>query len=70
MLELLHVFERGEFGLALSVERYLNAHGIEAKLVTRHAVKVPTGTKAAAVELMADYRWAWDRKPGAESVAK
>lgn len=67
-LAVLHVFERGGYLLARRVEQYLQERGVDAWLVTRHAVKVPATQQARAVELLKDFA-AWEETlPGAAIV--
>ena len=35
-----HVFSAGEFGVAFSVCRFLKHHGVDAVIVTKHAVQI------------------------------
>jgi hypothetical protein len=57
-----HVFNAGEFALALSVCRYLKHHSIDAVLVTKHAVQIHPDHEEKAAGVLPEYRWGWDRK--------
>lgn len=58
-----HVFNAGEFALALSVCKYLKHHGVDAVMVTKHAVQVHPDHQRKANEVLQVYRWGWDRNP-------
>jgi len=58
-----HIFAAGEFGLAFSVRNYLKHHGVDAVIVTKHAVQIHPDHEAKAAEVLPQYRWGWDRKP-------
>ena len=58
-----HVFKAGEFGLAFSVCRYLKHQGVDAALVTKHAVQIHPDHQQKAGEVLPAYRWGWDRAP-------
>jgi hypothetical protein len=64
-----HVFGAGEFGLAFSVCRYLKHQGVDAVLVTKHAVQIHPEHHQKASEVLPAYRWGWDRAvlPGEEA---
>lgn len=57
------VFNAGEFGLAFSVCKYLKHHGVDAALVTKHAVQVHPDHEQRAAEVLPKYQWGWDRAP-------
>ena len=57
-----HIFNAGEFVLGFSVCRYLKHHGVDAVLVTKHAVQVHPDHQETAAQLLSNYRWGWDRK--------
>ena len=59
-----HIFERGEFAVAWSFCRFLKHHGIDAVVVTKHAVQVRPDQQEKVHELMPVYRRGWDRKQG------
>lgn len=56
-----HVFNAGEFGVAFSVCRFLKHHGVDAVIVTKHAVQVHPDHEQKAASVLPDYRWGWDR---------
>ncbi len=58
----IHVFSAGEFALAFSVCRYLKQHGIDALLVTKHAIQIHPDHEQKAAGVLPEYRWGWDRK--------
>jgi hypothetical protein len=58
-----HVFNAGEFGLAFSVCRYLKHHGVDAVLITEHAVQIHPDHQQKAGVVLPAYRWGWDRVP-------
>jgi hypothetical protein len=57
-----HVFSAAEFALALSVCRYLKHSGVDAVMVTKHAVQIHPDHEQKAAGVLADYRWGWDRR--------
>lgn len=58
-----HVFDAGEFAVALSLCRFLKHRGVDAVVVTKHAVQIhPDHAERAAAALPA-YKWGWDRAP-------
>ena len=65
-----HVFKAGEFGLAFSVCRYLKHHGVDAVLVTKHAVQIHPDHGQKTSEVLQAYRWGWERtpQPGEEAL--
>ena len=63
-----HIFERGEFAVAWSVCRFLKHHGVDAVVVTKHAVQIHPDHEQKVHELLPAYMWGWDRKP--EGVAQ
>ncbi len=58
-----HVFDKGQFPDALSVRKFLAHHGVDAVVVTKHAVQVRPGQQVLAAEVLPKYKWGWDRKP-------
>ena len=58
-----HVFNAGEFGLAFSVCGYLKHHGVDAVLVTKHAVQIHPDHQQKANDVLPAYRWGWNRAP-------
>jgi len=67
-----HVFNVGEFGLALSVSKYLKHHGVNALIVTKHALQIHPDHRQKAAQVLSDYRWAWNRSrpPAAGTEAR
>jgi hypothetical protein len=63
-----HVFGTGEFGLARSVCRFLNHHGVDAVIVTKHAVQIHPDHEQKAASVLPDYKRGWDRSPEAPEV--
>ena len=57
-----HVFEKGRFPEALSLCKFLKHCGIDAVIVSKHAVQVIPESKARTVEVLKGYKWGWDRK--------
>ncbi len=60
--ETVHIFNAGQFSVARSVCRYLKHHGVDAAVVTKHAVQIHPDHAAKAKEVLPNYRWGWDRK--------
>ncbi|MBZ5619884.1 MAG: hypothetical protein LAQ69_14345 [Acidobacteriia bacterium] len=58
-----HVFSAGNFALTFSVSKYLKHHGVDAVLVTKHAVQVHPDHEPKAAAVLPQYRWGWDRPP-------
>ena len=58
----IYVFAQGEFADALSLTRFLKARGVDAGIVTKHAVQVHPDHAVKAAELLPKYKWGWDRK--------
>jgi hypothetical protein len=58
-----HIFPAGEFAVALSLCRFLKHHGIDAVVVTKHAVQVHPDHARKAAAVLPQYRWEWDRRP-------
>ena len=56
-----HVFGSGEFAVALSVCRFLKHHGVNAVIVTKHAVQVCPDHEQKAAAVLPAYKWGWDR---------
>ena len=56
-----HVFNAGEFCVAFSLCRFLKHHGIDAVIVTKHAVQIHPHHEQKAASVLPDYRWRWDR---------
>jgi hypothetical protein len=48
----------------MSLCGFLKHHGIDATVVTKHAIQVHPGHALKAAEVMAKYKWGWDRKEG------
>ena len=61
-----HIFERGELVVAMSLMRFLKWRGFDAVLVSKHAVQVLPDEHERAMAAARDYRWGWDRKEGHE----
>ena len=59
--ETIHVFPAGEFSLAFSVCRFLMHHGVDAVIVTKHAVQIHPDHRQPAADALPAYRWGWDR---------
>ena len=59
-----HVFASGEFALADSICRFLKHHGINAVVVTKHAVQIHPDHEQKAAAALPAYRWGWDRPAG------
>jgi hypothetical protein len=57
-----HVFGKGEFPDAFSLRKFLLRHGIDAVIVTKHAVQVRPDQEVQAAEVLPKYKWGWDRK--------
>jgi len=57
-----HIFEKGEFAEAHSLVRFLKHHGVDASLVTKHAVQVHPEHAVKAAEVLPKYKWGWDRQ--------
>ena len=57
-----HIFERGQFVDAMSVCRFLKQHGVDAVVVTKHAIQVHPDDVVKAAEALPKYKWGWDRK--------
>jgi len=60
-----HVFGAGEFALAFSVCRFLKHYGVDAVIVTKHAVQIHPDQEQKAVAALPAYKWGWDRPPRA-----
>jgi hypothetical protein len=58
-----HIFPAGEFAVALSLCRFLKHHGIDAVVVTKHAVQVHPDHEQKAAAVLPAYQWGWDRSP-------
>ena len=58
----IHVFRAGEFTNALSLTRFLKHHGVDAGIVTKHAVQVHPDHAQQAAAVLPDYKWGWDRR--------
>ena len=58
-----HVFDSGQFADAVSVRKFLAHHGVDAVVVTKHAVQVRPDQQVLVAEVLPKYRWGWDRKP-------
>jgi hypothetical protein len=63
-----HIFERGQFADAMSLRRFLAHHGLDAVIVTKHAVQVRPDHEVRAAELLPTYRWGWDRNEEKEGA--
>ena len=59
----IHVFNSGQFADANSVRKFLERHGVDAVVVTKHAVQVRPDQEVLAAEVLPKYKWGWDRKP-------
>ena len=59
----IHIFEKGQFADAVSVRKFLVDHGVDAVVVTKHAVQVRPDQEVLAAEVLPKYKWGWDRKP-------
>jgi len=57
-----HIFGKGEFADALSLSRFLKHHGVDAVIVTKHAIQVHPDHQLRAAEVLPKYMWGWDRK--------
>jgi hypothetical protein len=57
-----HVFNSGQFADANSVRKFLEGHGVNAVVVTKHAVQVRPDQQVLAAEVLPKYTWGWDRK--------
>ena len=57
-----HVFGKGEIADALSLRKFLEHHGVDAVLVTKHAVQVHPDDVVKAAELLPKYAWGWERE--------
>ena len=64
-----HVFTVGELGLALSVCRFLKHHGVDAVIVTKHAVQIHPDHEQRAAAVLPSYRWGWDSRAPAAADA-
>jgi hypothetical protein len=62
-----HVFNVGESALAHSVCRFLKHLGVDAVVVTKHAVQVHPDHEQKAAEVLPQYRWGWERGSAPES---
>ncbi len=62
-----HVFNAGEFALAFSVCRFMKHHGVDAVIVTKHAVQVHPHDEQKAVAVLPAYKWGWERPPEASA---
>jgi len=60
-----HIFGAGEFAVALSLCRFLKHRGLDAVVVTKHAVQVHPDHARKAAAALPDYQWGWDRMSGA-----
>ena len=58
-----HIFGAGEFAVALSLSRFLKHHGVDAVVVTKHAVQVHPDHVQKTADVLPAYRWGWDRPP-------
>jgi hypothetical protein len=58
-----HIFGAAEFAVALSLCRFLKHNGIDAVLVTKHAVQVHPDQVQKTATVVPAYRWGWDRPP-------
>jgi hypothetical protein len=56
-----HIFGAGEFALALSLCRFLKHHGVDAVLVTKHAIQVHPDHDQKTAAVLPAYKWGWDR---------
>ena len=65
-----HVFERGHYVDADSLAKFLKHHGVDATVVTKHAVQVHPDHAARTAELMPQYKWGWSRKKEGEKNAE
>ena len=57
-----HIFRAGDFAVASSLSRYLKHHGIDAVVVTKHAVQVHPDHEQKAAAVLPQYKWGWDRE--------
>jgi len=57
-----HIFQGGQFTVAWSLCRFLKHHGVDAVIVTKHAVQVHPDHQEKAAAALPRYRWGWDRK--------
>jgi len=57
-----HIFERGQFVDAMSVCRFLKQHGVDAVVVTKHAIQVHPDDVVKSAGVLPTYKWGWDRK--------
>lgn len=58
-----HIFSAGDFAIAWSVCRFLKQRGIDAVVVSKHAVQVHPDHEQKAAAALSAYQWGWDR-PG------
>ncbi|MCC6366881.1 MAG: hypothetical protein IT165_25445 [Bryobacterales bacterium] len=63
-----HVFNAGDFSVALSVCKFLKHHGVDAVVVTKHAVQIHPNHEQQTTEVIPAWRWGWDRKPEGSDV--
>lgn len=59
-----HIFSSGDFAVALSLCRFLKHRGLDAVLVSKHAVQVHPDDELKAAAALPSYKWGWDRPEG------
>jgi hypothetical protein len=65
----LQVFDPGELGLANSIAAFLRHQGLDAVVVSKHALQVHPQHEAMAREAVKQYKWGWQRSAGKRSEA-
>lgn len=58
-----HVFNAGDFAVAHSVAKFLKHHGVDAVVVTKHAVQTHPAHEQKTREVLPDWKWGWDWTP-------
>lgn len=58
-----HVFDAGDFAVAHSVAGFLKHHGVDAVVVTKHAVQIHPAHEAKTKEVLPAWRWGWHWTP-------
>lgn len=58
-----HIFGAGDFAVALSLCRFLKHRGVDAVVVTKHAVQIHPDHQQKAAAALPEYKWGWDRSP-------
>jgi hypothetical protein len=57
-----HIFKAGELSVAHSIHNFLKRHGVDAVVVTKHAVQIHPDHMQKAADVIPAWKWGWDRK--------